>query len=366
VAIGFDAPLSRPGDVGQGQQMQRGAELGVEYVNARMGGALGRPVRLALHDDGGQPDVAVAGYRRLATQERVPIVIGYYHSSTVLGVAEVAKEIGVPIIVTAASAAAITEARNPLVFRTLSSDAAKAKMLASFMLKQGFKNVVLLADNSDYGTGLAERLKSETAGQSALKLSVQVFDPKAADLTPQLLRIKASKPDLVLDGGIGPAAHLILDQATTIGLVPDAAFMFSDTTPTTPTYWQLHPGNGVGPYYVLFYSPNVPLSPAGQWLVEQFRARFNETPTYAAINSFGNVLIAAQAITKAASLDPKAVTQALASGEFHSWATSPARFPKAEGVNFQQWNTPLSVARMTQKDQRWFESPVVYTTPDAK
>ena len=57
IVIGLSTPLSAPGAVTLGQQNQRGAELGIEYVNTVMGGVLGgRKLVMFTEDDQGQND----------------------------------------------------------------------------------------------------------------------------------------------------------------------------------------------------------------------------------------------------------------------------------------------------------------------
>src|SRR5258707_2712725 len=94
VMIGLEIPLSPPGDPAAGQLIRRGAELAVEYVNTVGGGILsGRKIELAVQDSHGQAEAGVAGYRKLATEDKVIGVTGFFHSSVNIAVNEVAKEI---------------------------------------------------------------------------------------------------------------------------------------------------------------------------------------------------------------------------------------------------------------------------------
>ena len=82
VKIGLEIPLSPPGDPTAGQLIRRGAELAVEYVNTVGGGILGgRKIELAVQDSHGQAEAGVAGYRKLATEDKVIGVTGFFHSS---------------------------------------------------------------------------------------------------------------------------------------------------------------------------------------------------------------------------------------------------------------------------------------------
>ena len=60
ITIGLALGLSPPADAGLGQLCRRGAELGVEYVNTVMGGALGRKVQISVQDTQAKNEAGVA------------------------------------------------------------------------------------------------------------------------------------------------------------------------------------------------------------------------------------------------------------------------------------------------------------------
>src|SRR5882724_69322 len=68
IVFGVITPLSPPGETSLGQQVKRGSEIAVEYLNEK-GGVLGRKVVLSIHDTAGKNEAGVAAYRRLVTNE---------------------------------------------------------------------------------------------------------------------------------------------------------------------------------------------------------------------------------------------------------------------------------------------------------
>ncbi|MEM7533207.1 MAG: ABC transporter substrate-binding protein, partial [Chloroflexota bacterium] len=185
IKIGVLTPLSSPGDTAAGQLVQRGAELAAEYVNTEMGGVLGgMMVELAIEDDQGTPEVGVAGYRRLATEEGVVGVIGQYHSSVNLAVNEVAKEIGVPVFSTQASNKDVTAKQYPIAFRTHAIDPIRAESWISFINDNGFTKIAIISEDTDYGIGLVEEMETRTA-DTDIELNAVVFSRGTVDITPQ-------------------------------------------------------------------------------------------------------------------------------------------------------------------------------------
>jgi branched-chain amino acid transport system substrate-binding protein len=358
VVIGLEIPLSPPGDPTAGQLIRRGADFAVEYINDKMGGVLGgRKVRLAVQDSQGRTESGIAGYRRLASEEHVVGVTGFFHSSVAIAVNEVAKELGVPTLSTQASAADITAKHYDIAFRTHAIDPLRVEAFRDFIKKKGFKRIAMVAETTDFGIGISDEMEEQSKG-SGLELMRVTFDHATTDLTPQLLQVKAFKPDLVINIAVGQPVDIMIDQATTLGILPQAAMIVSYDAPARPQYWQLHSQNGSGIYFIAYYSPRQKLSDVGEWLVKSYEEKYKEPPIYSSLNGFGDVLILAQAVEQAKSTDPKAVTKALASGTFKTWAATPVTFPAAKGIFWHNWSPPILILHYTKSGQDWREADV--------
>jgi branched-chain amino acid transport system substrate-binding protein len=361
VMIGLEIPLSPPGDPAAGQLIRRGGELAVDYVNNHMGGVLGgRKIALAVQDSQGRTEAGISGYRRLATEEHVVGVTGFFHSSVNIAVNEVAKELGVPTISTQASAADITGKHYDIAFRTHAIDPIRVQAFLEFIKAQKYKRIAVVAETTDYGIGISDELEEQnTATKAGLELQKITFDHGTTDLTPQLLQVKAFKPDLVINIAVGQPVDLMIDQADTLGILPATPMLISYDAPARPQYWQLHPRNGNGVFFIAYYSPREKLSDVGTWLVKTYEEKYKEPPIYSSLNGFGDVLILAQAVEQAKSTDPKAVTKALASGTFKTWAAAPVTFPEAKGVYWHNWSPPILIIHYTKLGQDWREADVM-------
>lgn len=366
VVVGLEIPLSPPGDPASGQLIQRGAKLGAKYVNEHGGVLDGRKIKLSIQDTKGTPDTGVAAYRTLVTGQHAVAVTGFFHSSVNVAVNEVAKEIGVPTISTQGSAADITGKHYEPAFRTHVVDPIRVAAWMQFIQEQGYKNIYLIAEDTDYGTGLVDQTKEQATKVSGLKVQSIVFDHTATDFTSQLLKIKAAKPDLVINIGVGQPADLILDQAATIKLYPDVPMLISYDAPVRPDFWKLHPKDGAGVYFTGYYSPKQPLSDAGKWLSQQYNAKYHEDPVYSSLNGFGDVLIIAEAIKKANSTDSEKLISALESGSFTTWTASPATFPKADGIYWHNWSPPVLILQYTKPNQKWQDAKLVVQYKQSK
>jgi len=361
VVIGLEIPLSPPGDPTAGQLIRRGAELAVEYINGTMGGVLdGRKAELAVQDSQGRTESGVAAYRRLVTEDKAIAVTGFFHSSVNLAANEVAKELGVPTIATQASASDITAKHYDVAFRTHVIDPVRVAAWLEFIKNKNFKRVALVAETTDYGIGLVQETEKQ-AKEKKLGLEFQTitFDRSTTDLTPLLLQVKAFKPDLLINIGVGQPMDLMVEQAATLGIMPQIPMLISYDAPIRPQFWQLHPKTGSGLYFIAYYSPKQKMSDVGAWFAKAYEDKYKESPVYSSLNGFGDVMIIAQAAREAKSTDPKALIKALETGTFKSWTSSAVTFPRAEGVYFHNWSPPVLILQYTSANQDWKEATVI-------
>ena len=96
---------------------------------------------------------------------------------------------------------------------------------------------------------------------------------------------------MVINIGVGQPLDLIMDQATTIGLLPATPMLISYDAPTRPQYWQLHEKNGNGIYFIAYYSPKSKLSDIGEHSRRPTRRSTRKMPVYGALNGFGAIAI---------------------------------------------------------------------------
>jgi branched-chain amino acid transport system substrate-binding protein len=370
ITIGVLTPLSPPGDASAGQLIERGAELGVQYINTVMGGVFGSrsgcslpatQVRLAVEDSSGVPEKAVAGFRRLVSEDHAVGVFGAFHSSAMLAAAPLADQFMVPYISTAASAADITAKHYAAVFRTHAIDPDRAEAWLGFIQAQGWHKVAMLAENTDYGIGLVEATKALIAQKKMdMSLDAVIFDRTSSDLTPQLLKFKAARPDILINVGVGTPAYLIIKQARDIGLFPQTAMLGSYDFPVRAEYWKNLGPAGTYLTFISYYHPGMALSPLGKWAAVEYAKRYHDTAVYNNLNSFGDALILAEAMNQACSADPKRIISALERGRFPTWIGTGATFPRADGVRWHQWSPPLIIVQYTREGESYDQAPILY------
>jgi branched-chain amino acid transport system substrate-binding protein len=361
VKIGVMTPLSPPGATLLGKFILQGARMGAEYVNSKGGVLGGRQIELIVEDDSGTPEKGLAGYRRLVTQKGVSAIIGQVHSSVMIAIGDLSEKLGVPIFSTQASSKAITEKHLITAFRTHAIDPDRARMWLRFIKEQGFMRIGMLAENTDYGLGLVDETK---AGMTKMGLQLElkslIFDKKVVDLTPQLLELKAWKPDLLIDiHSVPTTAYLMVKQAFDIGLFPATPILASFDWPGRSEYWKNLGEKGNYILFVSYYHPKMKLTERGEWFKEEYLKRHDEFPIYPAFNGFGQILILADALDLAKSDEPSDLIDALEKGKFTSW-NGTVTFERGEGPYWHQWSPPLMVLQYTEANQSPKDAPILY------
>src|SRR6478736_1064267 len=105
-------------------------------------------------------------------------------------------------------------AGKPVYFRTVTTDAYQGPNMANFyadVLK--VKSVYVLDDSGAYGVGMADAFEQQ-AGKKGIKvLGRDRLDPKSADYSTILTKIKSMAPDAIYYGGVNQAGVKLAKQA---------------------------------------------------------------------------------------------------------------------------------------------------------
>ena len=365
VKIGVLTPLSPPGDAGAGQLIVRGAKMAAEEINARGGILGGRKVELVIEDDSGTPEKATAAFRKLATQDQVAAVIGQFHSSVMEAAQTLAEQFQIPVFSTQASAKGITEKHLTYTFRTHVIDPDRCRFWAGWIKERGFKRVALIAENTDYGIGLVDETKKLIPSMlPGVELKTIIFDRAMVDFTPQLLEIKAWKPDVVLNGGVGSPAYLLIKQAYDVGLFPQVPMLVSYDAPGRPEFWKSVGDKGNFVSFIVYYHATMKLTAPGEAFRKKYTEEFKEAPVYGAFNAYAQIMLLAEAINAAKSEKGPDIVKVLLANKFTGWNGTIA-FTHGDGPYWQQWSPPMLIVQYTKPDQPFTDVKIVYP-PDLK
>ena len=101
-----------------------------------------------------------------------------------------------------------------IYFRTVTTDAFQGPNMANYFAdKLKVKSVYVLDDCGAYGVGIADSFQTQAEKKGIKVLGRDRLDPKAADYTTILTKIKSLNPDALYYGGVGQAGIKLAKQA---------------------------------------------------------------------------------------------------------------------------------------------------------
>lgn len=335
-----------------GKAFEEGIKLAVAYVNSK-GGVLGKNLEVVFEDTAGAPDKAASGFERLVIKDKVVMVLGESHSSSALAEIEVANRLKVPFIVAEAWADPITAKNYKYVFRAGPSNSGVVnESIAKWVLHEKFKKAFIVAENTDWGLGIAE-LTKKALDKAGVKYDSLVTERQSQDHYTELSKIKAFDPDVVLAYVYGTGLHYFVAQAGETKLTPKAVILDGAGPPSLwPDFWK-----NVGDYgnlecFVSSMHEKVELTKLATYFREAYTKEFGTAPTdYKSRSIFDVVLIAADAINRAKSTDADKLVAALETTSLVVTRGTVKFGTQTGGPEYHQWMPPMLIVQWQDKNQ---------------
>jgi branched-chain amino acid transport system substrate-binding protein len=306
VKIGCVAPLTGP-QAHLGKDIENGARLAVDGINASHPTMGGKPVtfELQVEDDQADPKTATVVAQKLVDEDAKG-VIGHLNSGTSIPASRIYADNGIPQVSPASTAVAYTHQGYETTFRVMANDAQQGKALGQYAAKLG-KRVAVVDDRTAYGQGLIDEVVKAVKASGADVVGREYTTDKSTDFTAILTSLKSKRPDVVVFGGMDPQAAPMVRQMRTLGM--KTPFMGGDGMQSA----ELIKLAGAAAEGVIGSSPGLPLAnmPGGAKFNKAFKERFGKIQIYAPFShDAAEVLI--KAMLKADSAEPEKYLPVLA------------------------------------------------------
>lgn len=156
IVTALSGPLSAPGTF-----QMNGFRLAEEEINRQGFTVAGKKynIQLKVYDTRCNAAEGASAMQRLATVDKVPLVLGELCSPVAAAEAPIAQDYAVPLIITVASAPDLTEQGNKYLFRVNANNEQLNVALADFVAKQGWSPLAFIAWNNDAGRGGVNGMK---------------------------------------------------------------------------------------------------------------------------------------------------------------------------------------------------------------
>lgn len=305
---------STTGELGAvGQQEAKGMDLAVEEINAA-GGVNGHQLKLETVDDQGSVNLATAGFKKLAADSKVPIVIGPGISATAKAVAPLADQYDVTQILLVAQPAVANGTKN--VFEVPLPGTANAEAVVKYAASKGVKTASVIWANNPYGQAGNTDITAAAKGAGISIVNSEGFDPAKFDFTAQAGKVASANPEAVFLWGAGGAADaLVLKAVRASGY---KGKVIGDLTYSTSTIPEAagEAADSVVSLTAVDYG-----APEGETkkLIDAYKAKYaNETPTVLSVYAYVAVKLAAAGIEKAGTFEGPAISAAIQSLNYES------------------------------------------------
>jgi len=186
-----------------------GVDLAVKEIN-EAGGVLGKPVK-TIHTDSGDSTTNIASQSvdKLLAQN-TDAIIGAASSSVSKLIIDKVTRAGVIQFSAANTSDEFTTIKDDgLYFRTAPPDKLQGRVLGDLIVADGNDTVAIMAMQDSYGSGLADQVSRSAADGGAEVVERVDYDPKAADFSADVAKIKAVKPKAIVLIGFEETAKVV-------------------------------------------------------------------------------------------------------------------------------------------------------------
>ena len=227
ITIGINLPLTGA-DAHDAELIKDGAMLALDEANAQ-GGAGGYKLNIMVLDDGtataGQYDPAQAATnaRKMVSDNSVVAAIGPQMSGSGKAMAPILSQGNLAIVTPSSTNPDITDpkfagqyrpAGKAIYFRTVTTDAFQGPNMANYFIDTlKVKSVYVLDDSGAYGVGIADAFQRQAEKRGLKVLGRDQLNPKEADYTTVLTKIKSLNPDSLYYGGVAQAGVKVVKQS---------------------------------------------------------------------------------------------------------------------------------------------------------
>ncbi|PLL10507.1 ABC transporter substrate-binding protein [Tabrizicola sp. TH137] len=290
-------------------------EMLVEDLNAK-GGINGEEIVLVAYDDNGDPNKARTFATRLVEDDEVVAIIGGTTTGTTMSILAVAEDAEIPFI-SLAGAIDIIQPVKPFTFKTPHTDRMACQKIFEDMQKAGITKIGMISGTDGFGASMQAQCKEVAPDYAIEILADETYDPKDADMTAQLTKIKGTEGvQAILNPGFGQGPSIVTRNYKQLAI--DLPFYQSHGV-ASDGFIELagaDAAEGVRlPGTALLVADLLAADDPQKPVVDAYKAMFEEK-TGTPVGTFGGYahdafLIMTDAITRAGSAEPAAIRDAI-------------------------------------------------------
>ena len=316
VKIGILLPVTGPLAL-EAQFSQNGLDLAADEINAAGGvKALGgAKLTMLKGDTQNKVELGKSEASRLIDQG-VSVIIGPFSSLVAFSLRQDTEKARTPLMLLGAVADNLTEGGLKYVFRVQPNGKAMATVTMTNLAETAkaagapLKRVAIMHEDGNFGTTMGNHVE-EFAGKLGYQLVQRIpYNLRSPDLTAELSKVKAARPDVLMISGYYGDGKLIAETAAKLHMGVNAVVGLANAAYSNPRFIgenrelteHLLDGN---------YWHN-PQSPRAKTVFEAYQKKYNSPMPSHAVMAYANVHVVKDALERAASPDRDKLRDALA------------------------------------------------------
>jgi branched-chain amino acid transport system substrate-binding protein len=322
-----------------GQNVQHGYDLAVKRVNEKGGVKVGDKaykLEVKYYDDESTPARGAQLVERLISQDGVKFMLGPYSSGLTKAITPVTEKYKIPQVEANGAARELFTQGYKYLFAVLSTSdyyLRDAVNLAAEVAKKNGRDpktlkIAMAFENDPFSLDVRDGVV-EDANRHGMKIVIDdKLPPEINDMSATLTKVKALKPDLLVVSGHAKGATLVTRQVQEQKVeVPMIATTHCDSAKVAETLGKASEGFLCASQWDRSLSYDDKWMGSAENFAKDFEKDFGYAPPYQAAESAAAVLVYADAIQRAGSLDREKVRDALAKTDIMTFY-GPVKFDK--------------------------------------
>ena len=310
-----------------GVYTRNGYDLAVKRINDRGGVKVGNKIyqlEVVYYDDESTPARGAQLAERLIQQDGVKYLLGPYSSGLVEAMAPVTEKYGVPMVEANGAAISLFRKGYRYLFAVLSTTDQYLKGAVDIAAHQAADpakvKIAMAFENDPFSQDVRDGVL-EDAKKYGMKIVVDdKLPPELSDMSATLTKVKLLKPDILIvsghDKGAATAIRQIADQRVN---VPMLAMTHCDSAQIAEKFGKAAEYTLCAAQWAPSLSYSDDLFGKASDYAALYESIYHEPTPYQAAESSAAVEVFADAFTRAGSLDPKTVRDALSQTKLASF-----------------------------------------------
>ena len=306
IKVGFFSPQTGFA-ASDGTAALHGATLAVQFVNEK-GGVIGKKIELVNYDDASKPDQAANVAQKMTQSDKVVVGVSGSYSFLTRPAAVIFQRAKVPLMTAYAVHPRITET-GEYVFRTgvpSQVEGGAAAWTVSNVMK--VKRVALITMDNDAGAALADGFKKTAKSFGIEVVTEEKYSLSDKDLRPLLNRIKGMDVGAIYANGFYAQAAMLANQRQELGIkIPVLGMEGFDS----PKFFELSKPGAAEGVMITTALDRGSSNPVVQRFLRDYQKAYGVSADMVAASSFDAVVVLAEAINRAGSVNPDSIVKAL-------------------------------------------------------